>query len=238
MGDGRLRGRVGLVTGGASGIGQATVSRLREDGARIAVLDLDEPEVECDLAVVGDVSDSELVERAVAKVEEELGPLQILVCAAGIGVARPTAELTDEEWQRTFAVNAGGTFACNRAALARMAPRRAGRIVNLASAAAKDGTTSAAYSGSKAAVIGMTKFLGREAAASGVLVNCVAPGPIDTPLLRSVGPEQMEALVSALPIGRVGKPQEVAALISFLVSDELSFTAGFCFDASGGRAPY
>lgn len=233
-----LSSRVGVVTGGGSGIGAAVVEKLRRSGARVAVLDIDPGSVECEFAVAADVSNSHEVDRAIERVESELGPLDLLVCSAGIGVARATEELTDLEWAKTFAVNASGTFYANRAALSVMVPRGYGRIVNISSVAAKDGTTSAAYSGSKAAVIGFTKFLGKEAARAGVLVNCVAAGPVDTPLLRGIGEEQVKALAEAVPIGRVAQPEELAALITFLCSEDLSFTAGFCFDASGGRAPY
>jgi 3-oxoacyl-[acyl-carrier protein] reductase len=234
-------GRVALVTGGASGIGAATVDLLRTCGARVAVLDLNPDGLhEAVLPISGDVGRSDDVETAVARVVSELGGLDILVCSAGVGGASLRAvDMPDDEWRRVFAVNCDGTFFCNRAAVRGMVERGYGRVVNVASIAGKEGNPMAsAYSASKAAVIGMTKSIAKEVAGSGVLVNCIAPAVIDTPILGQLSEEHIGYMVEKIPLGRVGKPQEVAKLIAYLASEELSFATGACFDISGGRAVY
>ena len=234
-------GRAALVTGGASGIGAATVRLLRDSGARVAVLDLAPEGFDEDvLAIAGDVSQSADADRAVARVEAELGGLDVLVCSAGVGgESLHTVEVDDAEWHRVFAINSDGTFFCNRAALRVMIRRGYGRIVNVASIAGKEGNPqAAAYSASKAAVIGMTKSIGKDVAGTGVLVNCIAPAVIDTPILGQLTDEHIGYMVDRIPLKRVGKPDEVARLIAYLASDDLSFATGACFDISGGRAVY
>ena len=183
--DHRFSGRVALVTGGSSGIGAATARRLLLEGARVASLDLDGDPPEGVLALRGDVSSSADVDAAVARAHEELGPIDILVCSAGItGASLPTVEVTDDEWRRVMAVDADGVFFSNRAVLPGMVERGYGRIVNVASIAGKEGNPmAAAYSAAKAAVIAMTKSIGKDVAGTGVLVNCVAPAVIETPIL-------------------------------------------------------
>ena len=234
-------GRVALVSGGASGIGAATVELLRTCGARVAVLDVNPDGLhEAVLPISGDVGRSDDVETAVAQVVSELGGLDILVCSAGVGGASLRAvDMPDEEWRRVFAINCDGTFFCNRAAVRGMIERGYGRVVNVASIAGKEGNPMAsAYSASKAAVIGMTKSIAKEVAGSGVLVNCIAPAVIDTPILGQLSEEHIGYMVEKIPLGRVGKPEEVAKLIAYLASEELSFATGACFDISGGRAVY
>jgi len=234
-------GRTALVTGGASGIGAATVDLLRSSGAHVAVLDLDVDGLpEGVLGVRGDVTRSADADAAAARVQEELGGLDVLVCCAGVGgESLRTVDVPDEEWRRVFAINCDGTFYCNRAALRAMLPRGYGRVVNVASIAGKEGNPNAsAYSASKAAVIGMTKSLGKEVAGSGVLVNCIAPAVIDTPILGQLSEEHIGYMLQKIPLGRVGKPEEVAHLIAYLASEDLSFATGACFDISGGRAVY
>jgi 3-oxoacyl-[acyl-carrier protein] reductase len=234
-------GRVALVTGGASGIGAAAVELLRAGGARVAVLDLAPDGLHDDvLAIPGDVSNSADVDRAVAKVEAELGGLDVLVCSAGVGgESLSTVDVDDDEWRRVFAINCDGTFFCNRAALRVMIGRGYGRIVNVASIAGKEGNPQAgAYSASKAAVIGMTKSFGKDVAGTGVLVNCIAPAVIETPILAQLSEEHIGYMVDRIPLRRVGKPEEVARLIAYLASEDLSFATGACFDISGGRAVY
>jgi NAD(P)-dependent dehydrogenase (short-subunit alcohol dehydrogenase family) len=236
-----FRGRTALVTGGASGIGAATVDLLRESGARVAVLDLAANDLDGDvLAIEGDVTQSADADRAVARVESELGGLDVLVCSAGVGgESLHTVDVDDDEWRRVFAINSDGTFFCNRAALRVMIGRGYGRIVNVASIAGKEGNPqAAAYSASKAAVIGMTKSIGKDVAGSGVLVNCIAPAVIDTPILAQLSEEHIGYMVDRIPLRRVGKPEEVARLIAYLASEDLSFATGACFDVSGGRAVY
>jgi 3-oxoacyl-[acyl-carrier protein] reductase len=222
-----FEGRVALVTGGASGIGAATVERLRAGGADVHVFDL---------ANGDDVRDSAALSAAV----ERLPRLDVLVCAAGVGGdSLHTEDVTDEEWRRVHAINLDGVFYANRAALPKMKAGGYGRIVNVASIAGKEGNPMAgAYSSSKAAVIGITKSIGKDVAGSGVLVNCIAPAVIDTPILGQISQEHIDYMVARIPLGRVGQPDEVAALICFLASEEMTFSTGACFDISGGRATY
>jgi 3-oxoacyl-[acyl-carrier protein] reductase len=238
--DYRFSGRVALVTGGASGIGAAAAKRLRDEGARVALLDLQAPESSDVLALSADVSDSTQVNAAVTRVESELGPVDILVCSAGVpGQSLTTAEVTDEEWRRVLAINADGVFFCNRAVIPGMIERGYGRIVNVASIAGKEGNPmAAAYSASKAAVIALTKAIGKDLARTGVVVNCVAPAVIETPILEGITQEHIDYMVERIPMGRIGQPDEVAALICWLASEECSFSTGAVYDISGGRAVY
>jgi NAD(P)-dependent dehydrogenase (short-subunit alcohol dehydrogenase family) len=231
-------GRVALVSGGASGIGAATAARLRAARAEVAVFDR-EP-VEGYLSVTGDISASADVGAAVEQVERELGRIDILVNSAGIpGESLRTVDVTDEEWQRVFAINANGSFYMSRAVLPGMIARGYGRIVLVASIAGKEGNPmAAAYSASKAAVIAMTKAIGKDVAGTGVLVNCIAPAVIETPILAGLSQEHVDYMVERIPLGRMGKPDEVAALVMFLASDDLSFSTGATYDISGGRAVY
>ena len=236
-----FRGRVALVTGGASGIGAATVELLRASGAEVAVFDLaPDGQTQDVLAIQGDVTSSADADAAVKKVESELGRLDVLVCSAGVGGDSVRAiDMPDEEWRRVFAINCDGTFFFNRAAVRGMSERGYGRVVNVASIAGKEGNPMAsAYSASKAAVIGLTKSIAKEVADTGVLVNCIAPAVIDTPILSQLSEEHIGYMLQKIPLGRVGKPEEVARLIAYLASDDLSFATGACFDISGGRAVY
>jgi 2-dehydro-3-deoxy-L-rhamnonate dehydrogenase (NAD+) len=238
--DQRFSNRVALVTGGASGIGEAVARRLLVEGATVASLDLHARGPDGVLALAGDVSSSADVEAAAARTERELGPIDVLVCSAGIpGKSLKTVDVTDEEWKRVFAINADGVFFCNRAVLPGMVERGYGRIVNVASIAGKEGNPMAgAYSASKAAVIAMTKAIGKDVAGTGVLVNCVAPAVIDTPILEGITNEHIGYMVERIPLGRMGEPEEVAALICWLASEECSFSTGATYDISGGRAVY
>ena len=238
--DYRFSGRVALVTGGASGIGAAVAGRLVAEGARVASLDLEAAETEGVLALSGDVSRSADVAAAVSQAEVELGPIDVLVCSAGVpGESLPSMEISDEEWRRVLVINADGVFYCNRAVAPGMVERGYGRIVNLASIAGKEGNPmAAAYSASKAAVIGMTKAIGKDLARTGVLVNCVAPAVIETPILEGVSQQHIDYMVERIPMGRMGSAEEVAALICWLASEECSFSTGATYDISGGRAVY
>lgn len=235
-----FEGRVALVTGGASGIGAATAERLRAGGAAVAVFDLKAEASDEALAIAGDVTHSRDLDDAVAQVDRELGRLDVLVCCAGVsGDSLRTVEVSDEEWQRVFAINANGVFFANRAVIPGMEERGYGRIVNVASIAGKEGNPmAAAYSASKAAVITMTKSIGKDVAGTGILVNCVAPAVIETPMLGDMSEEHIGYMVERVPLGRMGRPEEVAGLIAFLASEEFSFATGACFDLSGGRAVY
>src|SRR3954470_14344006 len=220
-------GRAALVTGGASGIGAAVAERLGAGGADVHVFDL---------ANGDDVRDSAQLDAAV----ERLPRLDVLVCCAGVGGdSLHTEDVSDEEWERVHAVNLNGVFYANRGALPKMKAAGYGRIVNVASIAGKEGNPMAgAYSSSKAAVIGITKSVGKDVAGTGVLVNCIAPAVIDTPILGQLSQEHIDFMTSRIPLGRVGEVSEVAALICWLASEEMSFSTGACFDISGGRATY
>jgi 2-dehydro-3-deoxy-L-rhamnonate dehydrogenase (NAD+) len=220
-------GRVALVTGGASGIGAAVVERLREGGAEVHVFDL---------ANGDDVRDSKQLNGAV----ERLQRLDVLVCAAGVGGdSLHTEEVSDEEWERVHAVNLNGVFYANRAAIPKMKAAGYGRIVNIASIAGKEGNPMAgAYSSSKGAVIAVTKAIGKDVAGTGILVNCIAPAVINTPLLGQISQEHITYMTARIPLARIGEPGEVAALVCWLASEEMSFSTAACFDISGGRATY
>jgi 3-oxoacyl-[acyl-carrier protein] reductase len=239
-------GRVALVTGGASGIGRAVAERLLAGGGRVAILDRDADLLRSVAAELGalpvdaDVARSSEVDAAVVRVESELSGLDVLVCSAGIGgESLHTEEVPDDEWERVFAVNCHGVFFCNRAVIPGMKRRGYGRIVNIASIAGKEGNPmAAAYSASKAAVIGLTKAIGKDLVGTGVLANSVAPAVIETPILAQLSQEHIDYMVSRIPLGRLGQPEEAAALIAWLASEEMSFSTGACFDISGGRATY
>jgi NAD(P)-dependent dehydrogenase (short-subunit alcohol dehydrogenase family) len=238
--DHRFSSKVALVTGGSSGIGQATAERLLREGAQVATVDVHASSPDGTLALAGDVADSGQVEAVVAQVEAELGPIDILVCSAGVpGRSLRTLDVDDTEWKRVLAVNADGVFFCNRAVLGGMVERGYGRIVNIASIAGKEGNPMAeAYSASKAAVIALTKSIAKDVARSGVLVNCVAPAVIDTPILEGITQEHVGYMVDRIPMGRMGTAAEVAAVVCWLASEECSFSTGAAFDVSGGRAVY
>ena len=235
-----FHGRTALVTGGAGGIGAAVARTLQSGGARVATLDSRAGDLEGVLAIDGDVRRSEDVDAAVARVGTELGPLDIAVCAAGVsGDSLATVDVGDEEWRRVFSINCDGVFFTNRAAARVMVPRGYGRIVNIASIAGKEGNPmAAAYSASKAAVIAMTKSIGKDLAETGVLVNCVTPAVIQTRMLDDMSEEHIRYMVERIPMKRLGQPEEVAALIAFLASEACSFATGAVFDLSGGRATY
>jgi NAD(P)-dependent dehydrogenase (short-subunit alcohol dehydrogenase family) len=238
--DDRFSGRVALVTGAASGIGAAAARRLLAEGAQVATLDLSGDGPDGVLALQGDVSLSADVDAAVARAEADLGPIDVLVCCAGIGGASlRTQDVSDEEWKRVMAINADGVFWCNRSVVGGMEARGYGRIVNVASIAGKEGNPmAAAYSASKAAVIALTKSVGKDLARSGVAVNCIAPAVIETPILEGLSQQHVDYMVERIPMGRMGSVEEVAALICWLASEECSFSTGATYDISGGRAVF
>ncbi|AFR28746.1 SDR family NAD(P)-dependent oxidoreductase [Arthrobacter sp. Rue61a] len=223
--------RKAVVTGGISGLGAATAARLAQDGIEIVTIDIADG---ADVAL--DISDADAVRRAA----EAIGPVDILINSAGIiGPNKPFWEVTDEEWQRTFAVNVDGTFNLCRAFAPSMAAKGWGRIVNFASMAGKDGNPNmAAYSATKAAVIGLTKTMGKDLATKGVLVNAIAPAVVATPMNSSTAPEVLAHITSLIPMNRVGRAEEVAELVAWLASDKCSFSTGAVYDISGGRATY
>ncbi|MGR6918204.1 SDR family NAD(P)-dependent oxidoreductase [[Actinomadura] parvosata] len=223
--------RTALITGGVSGLGKAAAVRLAADGVKVITLDVADG---ADLVV--DVTDPDAVQAAA----DEAGPIDILINSAGVvGPNVPLWEVPIDGWRRTFEVNVNGTFHTCRAFVPGMRERGWGRVVNLASMAGKDGNPNmAAYSASKAAVIGLTKSLGKELATSGVLVNAIAPAVIETPMNAGTAPDALAHITSLIPMRRVGKPEEVAELIAWLASDKVSFSTGAVYDISGGRATY
>ncbi len=241
-------GRVAAVTGAASGIGLACATRFAALGAKVALIDRDAAAAASRAEAIGgsvigvgaDVSSAAEVDAAIATATSSLGPVDVLVCSAGIGGdSLHTVEVTDEEWRRVFAVNCDGVFYANRAVLGGMVERGYGRIVNVASIAGKEGNPmAAAYSASKAAVIGMTKSIGKDVAGSGVLVNCIAPAVIRTPILEQLSQEHVDYMLERIPLGRMGEADEVAELVAFLASERLSFSTGATYDISGGRATF
>ncbi len=229
-----------MVTGASSGIGAAVATRLRDEGAHVAGLDLAESCPEGITPFRADVSRSEEVAEAVARIAAGLGPISVLVCAAGVpGTSLRTVDVSDDEWRRVHAINADGVFYCNRAVIPAMIAGGYGRIVNIASIAGKEGNPmAAAYSSSKASVIAMTKAIGKDLATTGVLVNCLAPAVIETPILQGMSQAHIDYMVERIPLGRMGRVAEVAAFACWLASEECSFSTGAVFDISGGRATY
>jgi 3-oxoacyl-[acyl-carrier protein] reductase len=241
-------GRVALITGGASGVGTAVGRLLAASGAKVGLLDLHQDRAEDAAASAGadvlalqaDVRRSSEVDAAVAALIARHGRLDVLVNAAGVaGRSLKTLDVDDAEWELVMDVNSSGTFFCMRAALPAMLAQGYGRIVNVASVAGKEGNPmAAAYSASKAAVIGMTKSVGKDVAGTGVLVNCVTPAPIDTPMIAGLSDEHLTYMLSRVPLGRLATTDEAANLIAFLSSEAMSFSTGAAFDLSGGRLTY
>jgi 3-oxoacyl-[acyl-carrier protein] reductase len=248
---GTLTGKHAFVTGAARGIGLAVVERLARDGAAVTAVDIDyetQQRAVDALAAQGlrvatgqcDVTSRPSVEAAVKTAEAAFGPVDILVNNAGIaGRAAPLEQLSDEDWRRVMEIDVTSVFLCSQAVITGMKARKSGRIVNVASIAGKEGNPNMIpYSAAKAAVIGFTKALAKEVAQLGVYVNAIAPAVIETPILQQLTPEQVQYMVQRIPLGRVGQPHEVAALVAWLASEECSFTTGQCIDISGGRATY
>ncbi len=238
-----LTGRVAIVTGAARGIGSAIAERLATAGATVAIADLDPPAAptsSISLALKADVSSSEDVTRLVKTVLDRLGQIDVLVNNAGVvGPEAPVRDLSEADWDRVMNTNVKGVFLCSRAVIGHMAERKKGAIVSIASISGKEGNANmAAYSVSKAGVICFTKALAREVLDDNIRVNCVAPALIETEMTLSLDPDRAAFLTSKIPMGRLGKPDEVAALVHFLASDEATFTTGQCYDVSGGRATY
>ena len=229
----RFQGRRAVVTGGLSGIGEAVAKRIEAEGGKVAVWDMQG-------GIKTDISDWDSVQAAAAETVKQLGGIDILVNSAGI--AGPTATVTDlkmEDWHRTIAINLNGTFFTNRAVVPHMLVNNYGRIVNIASIAGKEGNPNAsAYSASKAAVIGFTKSLAKELAKTGITANSVTPAAVRTPIFDQIPQSHVDFMLSKIPMGRLGKVEEVANLVCWLASEECSFSTGAVFDVSGGRATY
>jgi 3-oxoacyl-[acyl-carrier protein] reductase len=235
------------VTGGAAGIGREIATRLAAEGATVSLWDRDEAALAAAVTATGaahhvvlDVSDAEQVTAAVEATIAAFGKLDILIASAGItGPNVTVAEYPVREWQRVIDINLSGVFYCNRAVVPHLVRNGYGRIVNIASIAGKEGNpNAAAYSASKAGVIGLTKSLGKELAKTEVRVNCVTPAAVRTGMFEQMTPEHIDFMLSKIPLGRFGDVSEVASLVCWLASTECSFSTGAVFDVSGGRATY
>jgi 2-hydroxycyclohexanecarboxyl-CoA dehydrogenase len=241
-----LEGKVAFVTGAASGIGRATAMRLGEEGARVAAADLNADGAAATASAIGpeavglglDITDLSSVAAAMAEAERQLGSVEILVNCAGWDRVEPFLDSSEETWDRIIDVNLKGVIRCTRSVLDGMISRRSGRIVNVSSDAGRVGSSGeVVYSGAKAGIIGFSKGVARETARHGLRVNVVCPGPTDTPLMAATSeanPRLGEALVKAIPFRRLAKPEEIAAAIAFLASDDASFITGQTLSVSGG----
>jgi len=239
-------GQTAVITGGAQGIGFATAKRLINDGCEVMIWDIDEKlgletskKLNCQFLKV-DQTDNKAVEKATDKTIKQMGKIDILVCSAGIaGPTYTTWDYPVEEWSKVFNVNVNGVFYCNKYVVKTMREKGYGRIINIASIAGKEGNPNApAYSASKAAVIGLTKSLGKETASQDIAVNCITPATAKTRILDQASQEFIDYMISKIPRNRFVTVEEIASLISFLASKENSFTTAGVFDISGGRATY
>ena len=245
-----LKGKNGIVTGGARGIGFAIATRLLQSGASVCLWDRDAEalkEAQQKLSQLGtvttqtvDLTDPDAVVVAAAATKQALGSIELLVNNAGIaGVNGKVWELTPQQWLAVVDTNLNAVFYVCRAVVPIMLEKQYGRIVNIASIAGKEGNPTAShYSAAKAGVIGLTKSLGKELAQHGILVNCITPAVIQTDILKQVAQYHIDYMLSKIPMGRFGKVDEAAALVSWLCTDDCSFTTGGVFDLSGGRATY
>ena len=243
-----LNGRCAVVTGGAQGFGRAITERFAASGAKVAIWDHDQPLAERTAKEIGadvtafkvDVSDLAAVEQARDATLDALGRIDILVNNAGIAGINKTVWETDlEEWRKVLRINLDGPFVCCKAIVPTMIAQNYGRIVNIASIAGKEGNpNAAAFSASKAGVIGLTKSLGKELARTDIRVNCVTPAAVRTPLFAQMTQEHIDFMLSKIPLGRFGEIDEIASLVCWLASEECSFSTGGVFDISGGRATY
>jgi NAD(P)-dependent dehydrogenase (short-subunit alcohol dehydrogenase family) len=231
-----LSDRVAMVTGGSGGLGAASVEALVAAGARVTVFDLSRPTADVEW-IEGDITSSDSLATAVATVEESHGSLDVLVHSAGIpGPWKSALQLDEEDWRRVLEVNATGAFLAAKTVLPGMIGRGYGRVVFISSIAGREGNALLpAYSASKAAVIALTKALGRDVAGTGVLVNAVSPAAFATPMSLEQPEEIQAGMKAAIPLGRFGEPSELGALVAWLASEDCSFATGATFDISGGR---
>ncbi len=243
-----FKGRTAAITGGAAGIGLAVARRLAASGARVALWDRDEKTLAEAKAAIGggtltfalDVADAAAVQRATEATADACGGIDALVCSAGItGPNVPLVEYPVDAWKQVFDVNVHGVFLCNRAVVPFMQKKDYGRIVNIASVAGKEGNPNAsAYSASKAAVIGLTKSLGKELAKTNIRANCVTPAAVRTAIFDQMSQQHIDFMLAKIPLGRFGTVDEIAAMVCWLASEDCSFSTGAVFDLSGGRATY
>ena len=243
-----FKDRSAVVTGGAAGIGLAVARRLAASGARVALWDRDPKALAEARSQIGsdtltaalDVTDADAVQRATDATLAAFGSIDALVCSAGITGPNVTlAEYPVDAWKQVFDVNVHGVFLCNRAVVPAMQKKDYGRIVNIASVAGKEGNPNAsAYSASKAAVIGLTKSLGKELAKTGIRANCVTPAAVRTAIFDQMSQQHIDFMLGKIPLGRFGTVDEIAAMVCWLASEDCSFSTGAVFDLSGGRATY
>jgi NAD(P)-dependent dehydrogenase (short-subunit alcohol dehydrogenase family) len=243
-----FNGRTAVITGGAAGIGLAIARRLVASGGRVSLWDRDAAALEQARTALGtgtdvravDIADAVAVEAATQATIIALDRIDALVCSAGItGPNTTTWDYPVDAWREVMEVNLNGVFLCNRAVLPAMLRLDYGRIVNIASVAGKEGNPNAsAYSASKAAVIALTKSLGKELARTGIRVNCVTPAAVKTAIFDQMTQAHIDFMLSKIPMARFGEPAEVAALVAWLCTEECSFSTGAVFDLSGGRATY
>ena len=244
----RFAGQGAIITGGAAGIGLAAATRLAAEGARVSLWDLDAAALAAAKNALGgethtlavDVSDAEAVMAAAQASAAALGRIDVLVASAGVsGPNVPTWDYPLDAWRRVIDINLHGVFHCCRAVVPIMRAAGYGRIVNIASIAGKEGNpNAAAYSASKAAVIGLTKSLGKELADTDIRVNCITPAAVRTAIFDQMTEQHINYMLSKIPLGRFGEVDEIASLIAWLASREASFSTGAVFDISGGRATY
>ena len=244
---GRFAGRCAVVTGGAGGLGRAVAARIVAEGGQVVLWDLNAELLAATQAEIGasgivalDVSNRDAVAAAATRSAKVLGKIDILVASAGItGATAPVWEFPVESWLKVMDINLNGLFYCNRELIPFMLENGYGRIVNIASVAGKEGNPNAsAYSASKAGVIGFTKSLGKELAGKGVIVNALTPATFDSPILAQLPQSQVDYMRSKIPMGRLGVVDESAAMVTFMASEECSFTTASVFDTSGGRTTY
>ena len=242
-----LTGQFAIVTGAATGIGEAIARRLSAAGASVAVADIDEAAAAATAAQIPnafpvfiDITSADSVSKAVAAVVAKFGKIDILVNNAGTaGKVGTLVDQTEEEWRRVIDINLIGVFLCTRAVMPLLRKQGYGRVVNLASIAGKEGNPNmSAYSATKAAVIGFTKSVAKEVATENICVNAVSPAVVQTKILDQLTPQQVSYMTDKIPMRRTGKPEEIAAVVHFLASPDCSFVTGQCYDASGGRATY
>jgi 2-dehydro-3-deoxy-L-rhamnonate dehydrogenase (NAD+) len=245
--EGRFAGRTAVITGGASGLGKETARRIINEGGLVSLWDLNAPAVDEIGRLIGaahtialDVSDQSAVARAAEKTHAALGRIDVLVNSAGItGATAPVHEFPIDSWLRVFDINVNGLFYCCREVVPYMLANNYGRIVNVASVAGKEGNPNAsAYSASKAAVIGLTKSLGKELATRGIIANAITPATFESPILAQLPQSQIDYMRSKIPMGRLGDAKDSAAMVCFMASAECSFTTASVFDTSGGRTTY
>ncbi|MBI4200316.1 MAG: 3-oxoacyl-ACP reductase FabG [Chloroflexi bacterium] len=242
----RLQGRVAFVTGAGRGIGRAIARRLAEEGARVAVTDVDDAAARATATEIGeaavglraDVTDPTSIRKAVEETERRLGPIDVLVNNAGWDKVEPFLESSQETWDKVLGINLRGPLNCVKAVLPGMVQRGRGRIVSVSSDAGRVGSSGeAVYTAAKAGIIGFSKAVAREVARYQINVNVVCPGPTNTALFKEVArdrPKLADALARAIPWGRIGEPEDIAAAVAFLASDDAAYITGQTLSVSGG----